>query len=153
MPLDMSTTLVANVAHVIQLAVAPVFLLTGIGALLGVCASRLGRVVDRARVLETHLPEMTNTECALAHEELAILSRRANRINWAMSLCVGSAIFIALVVAALFIGAFLAIDMSLVIVTLFVLAMLALICGLLCFLSEVHLAMITLRIGAGIKCS
>ena len=148
MQFDISTTVVANVAHVIQLAVAPVFLLTGIGAMLGVIANRLGRVVDRARVIEQALPDMADPERALVEQELATLARRGSRISWATSLCVASAIFISMVVAALFIGAFLSMDVSLVVVGLFIFAMLALIGGLITFLSEVHLATMTLRIGA-----
>ena len=55
---------IANVAQVIQLAVAPVFLLTGVGAILSVLVNRLGRVVDRFRVLEQNLPAVK--EVALA---------------------------------------------------------------------------------------
>jgi hypothetical protein len=47
---------VTAIAHVIQLAVAPVFLLTGVGAVLAVLTQRLARIIDRARVLEERLP-------------------------------------------------------------------------------------------------
>lgn len=126
---------IPTVAHAIQQAVAPVFLLTGIGAILSVLANRLGRVVDRFRLL-TELKEGTEQHRA----EMSILSRRARWNHWAISLCTVSALCICLSIAALFIGAELRVDLSNAVSLLFVAAMLALICGLLCFLREIALA-------------
>jgi hypothetical protein len=148
MQFDPSVTIVSTVAHVIQLSVAPVFLLSGVGALLGVFINRLGRVVDRARVLESRLPETAEPAREAIHAELATLSRRAQLINWATSLCALCAILICLVIAALFIGSFLALDVSALVGVLFVVAMLMLTLGLMSFLKEVHLATMTMRIGA-----
>ena len=120
-------------AHVIQLSVAPVFLLSGVGAMLAVFINLLSRVVDRARVLESRLPETAEPEREAMHVELATLSRRAQLINWATSLCVMCAILICLVIAALFIGSFLAVDVSAVVGVLFVIAMLMLTLGLSAF--------------------
>jgi len=148
MQLDTNVTIVSTIAHVIQLSVAPVFLLTGVGAMLAVFTNRLGRVVDRARALESRLPETAEPEREAIHAELATLSRRAQLINWATSLCAMCAILICLVIAALFIGSFLAVDVSAVVGLLFVIAMLMLTVGLMSFLKEVHLATMTMRIGA-----
>ena len=148
MQLDTNVTIVSTIAHVIQLSVAPVFLLTGVAAMLGVFMNRLGRVVDRARALESRLPETAEPEREAIHAELATLSRRAQLINWATSLCAMCAILICLVIAALFIGSFLAVDVSAVVGLLFVIAMLMLTVGLMSFLKEVHLATMTMRIGA-----
>lgn len=82
----MQDTAVTTIAHVIQLAVAPVFLLTGIGAMLAVMTQRLSRVVDRARVLERLLPGNPPGSPAI-HEELATLSQRAKLISTAITLC------------------------------------------------------------------
>src|SRR5436190_24067734 len=70
----MPQSTVSDVAHVIQLAVAPVFLLSGVGALLGVLTSRLGRIIDRARSLEGRLAAATPAESASLHSSLATLS-------------------------------------------------------------------------------
>ena len=127
---------VPAIAHVIQQAVAPVFLLIGVGAILGVLTSRLARVVDRFRKLRA--PEGDETP---AHQaEMATLSRRARWIHWAITLCTICALFICIVIAALFVGAELGRDSSGAISVLFVAAMLALIAGLLCFLREIALA-------------
>ena len=126
------STDITTVVHVIQLAVAPVFLLTGIGAILSVLVNRLGRVVDRFRALEDR--------GAAADIEMTILSRRARLVHWAISLCTVGALLICIVIATLFVGAILAVDVSAGIAILFIVAMLALIAGLLSFLREIFLA-------------
>jgi len=68
---------ISTVAHVISLSVAPVFLLSGIGAMLAVMTSRLGRIVDRARALEATLPGADPGLAATLHDELGTLARRA----------------------------------------------------------------------------
>ena len=131
---------VTTVAHVIQLAVAPVFLLTGVGAILAVLINRLARVVDRFRVLERMQPAGGNDAHAILDTEMAILSRRARLIHWAISLCTVCALFICIVIATLFTGSVLGADLSGTVAALFIAAMLALISGLLCFLREISLA-------------
>lgn len=138
---------VANVAHVIQLAVAPVFLLSGVGVVLNVLTSRLARIIDRARLLEERLEQsIVPPESAIA--ELALLSRRATLIHRAITLSTSCALLIALVIVALFIGAFLAADLSPLVGIFFVLGMLALIGALVSFLREIFLATETLRFGS-----
>ena len=125
-----------NVAHVIQLAVAPVFLLTGIGAILSVLTGRLGRLVDRYRVLTE--PEITLPKHK--SNELAILSVRAQWVHWAITLCTASALFVSLVIGALFMGAVVNINPSRIVSLLFIVAMTSLVIGLGCFLREIFLS-------------
>jgi len=136
---------IGDIAHVIQLAVAPVFLLTGVGTLLAVLSGRLGRAVDRGRVLEDLAPGLAGEALALAQEELALLSRRIRLIYTAIVLAVACALFICLLIAVAFIDAFLAVNLALMISLLFVLAMLALIAGLVAFLREIFLAVTSAR--------
>lgn len=131
---------ITDVAHVIQLAVAPVFLLTGVGAILSVLVNRLGRVVDRFRALEAILSEAHEDMRTSAQTEMAILSRRARMIHWAIGFCTGSALLVCIVIATLFVGSITGAEMPGVIATLFIAAMLALVAGLLCFLREIALA-------------
>jgi hypothetical protein len=131
---------ISTVAHVIQLAVAPVFLLTGVGAILAVLINRLARVVDRFRALEHGLPGSESNEVAPTQTEMLILTRRARLIHWAISLCTICALFVCVVIATLFIGSMIGVDLSGTIALLFVAAMLALIAGLLSFLREISLA-------------
>ena len=135
------------IAHVVQLAVAPVFLLTGVAALLGVMANRLSRVIDRARVLEARWRQLDETEQAAARAELALLEKRARLSSWAINFCTSAALLVCAVVATLFIDAFLRTNLKWLVGVLFVIAMLALMGGLFSFLREVYLATHTLRIG------
>jgi hypothetical protein len=134
-PVDTLTHHVPTVAYAIQQAVAPVFLLTGIGSILSVLAGRLGRVVDRFRQLNK-----MEGDARLHRDEMRILSQRAHWNHWAISLCTVSALCICLSIAALFVGAELRADLSGPVALLFVAAMLTLISGLLCFLREIALA-------------
>lgn len=173
---------VVDIAHIIQLAVAPVFLLSGIGAVLAVLTNRLARAVDRARKLEdllnasappdgrltaagaaatdpaTPVPEAAahqtrlraareRRRLACAERELALLSRRARLIGWAIGLCTLTALLVSLVIAILFLGAFLTFDAALAVALLFITAMVCFIGSLLAFLREALLATANLRFG------
>ncbi len=138
---------VSSIAHVIQLSVAPVFLLSGVGALLAVLTNRLGRIIDRARVLEERAPTVNELLRERLHADLLLLSQRARLINTAVSLCTVSALLVCAVIAALFVGAFFELDVSILIGVVFVAAMLSLFAGLLSFLREIYLATRSLRIG------
>jgi hypothetical protein len=132
------------IAHVIQLAVAPVFLISGVAALLTVLTNRLARIIDRARTLDSSGPPT-----AEVREELGILTRRARYINRSIALVTSSALLIATLIVVLFLGAFLTLNVARAIGVIFVAAMIALIGGLLIFLQEVGLATRTLRLHSG----
>lgn len=138
---------VAGVAPVIQAAVAPVFLLAGVAATLNVLATRIGRIIDRARIMEDRLQAATGEIANDLHARLRVLSRRATLINRAIALSVLSALLVSLVVAALFVSALLRIDLALPIAVAFVIALLSLAAALLHFLREVFIATGSLTFG------
>ena len=129
---------VPEVFAVVQLAVAPVFLLTAI-------TIRLGRAVDRRRDLEDRLCKMAEEEQPSAREELAVVARRIRFVYYAITAAVTSGLFVCLLIAAAFIGTFVQVRLSYTIGAMFVLAMLALIASLLLFLREIFLAVSTPR--------
>jgi hypothetical protein len=137
----------AAVAHVIQLAVAPVFLLSGIGAMLAVLTTRLSRVIDRARVLEVEPPALPPAAAAARDEELANLGRRARLVSRAIALCTATALLICAVIAILFASAFFRFEAAALVAALFIAAMLCLVAGLLYFLREIFVATAIIRIG------
>jgi hypothetical protein len=138
---------IATIAHAIQLAIAPVFLLTGIGSLLAVMANRLGRIIDRARVLEHAWHNLSNGERLDARQELGNLAHRATFTSWAINLGAFSALLVCALIAALFVEAIAGMNLRWLVGALFILAMVALSAGVVCFLREVHVATHTLRIG------
>lgn len=138
--LPVSDTSIAPVAHIIQVAVAPVFLLTGIGSILGVLISRLARIVDRARSLEQRPATAAELRDDLIRVELVRLNERRRWVNRAISLCTLCALLVCSVIATLFVGAFVTIQVGEAIALLFIAAMLALIAGLVCFLREIFIA-------------
>ena len=135
----MATTTVV-MSHAIQLAVAPVFLLTGVAALIGVMATRLARVIDRARTFESRWPQLSADARAAGRAEMRNLERRRHVISWSINCCTTAALVICLVIVALFVEEFFATNLRWLTGTLFVAAMLLLIGGLACFLREVYLA-------------
>jgi hypothetical protein len=136
---------VPEIAGVIQLAVAPVFMLTAVGAILAALGGRLGRAVDRRRVLEEWLPRMSSAERPSAEAELATIARRIRFVYLAILFAVVSGLFICLLIVGAFLGAFVRADLSYTIGAMFVFAMLALIACLLFFLREIFLAVSTPR--------
>ena len=144
MPLDIGTS---AAAHAVQFAVAPVFLLAAVGGLLAVLSGRLGRVIDRGRVLEAGLASSDEERRTELERDLRTLAARALLINRSITLVTICGLLVCTVIAALFIGEIFALDFALPISFLFVIAMLALIGGLLTFLREVHIATRTVRIG------
>jgi CBS domain containing-hemolysin-like protein len=137
-----------DIAHLIQVALTPIFLISAIGVTLNVLTSRLARIVDRARAMETELRRPDHTPDGRdLHGALGVLARRARYINAAITLITLSALFIALVVVMLFVNAFLRWDLSAFTAWMFILSMLSLAAALLAFLIEVRIATNTLRIG------
>jgi len=133
------------IAHAIQLAIAPVFLLTGIAAMLGVMANRLARVIDRARDLEQRWPQLDEAMRADARIELQALEKRRHLASWSINFCTGAALLVCLVIVTLFVEEFFGANFRWVAGGLFVGAMISLICGLTSFLREVYIATLTIK--------
>lgn len=136
-----------DIARLVQSSVAPVFLLSGVAATLGVLTSRLARIVDRGRSLEQRLEAHPGMAQPL-RADLQVLARRARLINVAISLCAIAALLVALVVVTLFANAFLGSELAPAIALLFVAAMVCLSAAFVAFFIEVRLATAALRIGA-----
>ncbi|MEQ9316085.1 MAG: DUF2721 domain-containing protein [Henriciella sp.] len=136
-----------DIAHSIELAVAPVFLIAGIGALLTVLTNRLGRVVDRSRDLEIELSAEGAME---AHPrwraEIWLLDRRISWINRAIVLSTAALLLVCLVIMTLFTGQLFSAEVSGIVAVLFILAMAALIAATGSFLWEIHVAAAMLRV-------
>jgi hypothetical protein len=119
---------VEGLARAIQLSVAPVFLLAGIGGLLVVLTNRLARIVDRSRRLQEQLADAAISQARLARQELQLQKRRMGLVLKAIELCTVTVLLVALVVVPLFTA-----------------AMLCLMVAVLLFMREVQLAAAQLR--------
>jgi Protein of unknown function (DUF2721) len=141
---------VGDVPHAIQLALAPVFLLTGVAGILNVMAGRLARIIDRGRQLtEQALPESLRDE-AVVHD-LESLERRRNLASAAITACTLSALLVCTVIVALFLEVWLQAELRWLVGMLFTGSTLALVVGLAYFLREVHLATQTVRIPGSVS--
>ena len=128
---------IPEITNVIQLAVAPVFMLTAVGTIIAALNVRLGRAVDRRRVLEQGLQARSGGQNDDARAELAQIARRIRYVYLSIVFSVLSGLFVCLLIAGAFIGAFVAMDLARTVAAMFVLAMLCLIASLLLFLREI----------------
>ncbi|HEX6603264.1 MAG TPA: DUF2721 domain-containing protein [Sphingomicrobium sp.] len=137
---------VTTVAEIVRLAVAPVFLLSGIGAFLNVCASRLSRIVDRSREVEPRLLESRGPEHDRWLGELHVLDRRMALVSWAISLSVLSAVLISLVVSLLFAATLAQIHVGTAIALLFIASMVTIAAAFALFLVETRVGSRAVRV-------
>lgn len=137
---------VNTVAEIVRVALAPVFLLSGIGAFVNVLASRLSRIVDRSRQVEPLLLASRGAEHDRWIGELEVLDRRMSLINWATGLSVTSAVLTCLVVVLLFAANLIHTHLGTEIAWLFMASMLTIGAGFAVFLIETMLAARAVRI-------
>ena len=145
-PLPTSDTSVITIAQIIQLAVAPVFLLAGIGAFLNVCAGRLTRIVDRARAVEPMLLESRGAEHDRWLGEIRTLDRRMALVSHAIFLSVLAAVLTCAVVILLFAAGLTNAQFGTAVALLFIASMVAIGLGFALFLVETRLGSRSIRI-------
>jgi hypothetical protein len=139
--------LLAELVRTIQLAVAPVFLLTALSTLLGVLSTRVARIVDRARELSGRKVEVFHEEALKEHnDELLILAKRRGLVNYAITSATVAALQVCILIAVAFIGFMLHRNFSYLIAGLFIGAMAAFILALVFFLREALIAVASARL-------
>jgi hypothetical protein len=131
---------IALITHAIQLAIAPVFLLTAIGTIINALTGRLSRAVDRRRQIEDILPDAQGDAREYLEDELPLLARRIQITIRAIALAVVSALLVCLLIGTAFAAAFVSIDLSRPVALLFIAAVVALTLSLLFFMHEIILA-------------
>ncbi|HSD20711.1 MAG TPA: DUF2721 domain-containing protein [Anaeromyxobacter sp.] len=136
---------ITDIAHVIQLAVAPVFLLTAIGTILSVLSGRLARIVDRVRGLIDRASKLPRTERRWIEREVETLLRRRQLVNLAITSGTSAALLVCFLIASAFVGYLIGVDFSIFLAVLFIAAMAAFVSALVLFLREILIAVATLR--------
>lgn len=142
MTLPLAPNEVNTVSHLIQLSVAPVFLLAAVAGLLNVFTGRLARIIDKVEKIDAGIENKKTDEAKeKAHEKSRIrrlsLTMRMQNINHSISLCTMTGLLIALVIVTMFLSSILQFDGSVIIATLFIFAMLSLIVSLILFQKEI----------------
>jgi MFS family permease len=139
-----------QLAQIIQLAVAPVFLLAGLGAFLNVCAGRLARIVDRIRKLEPRILDSRGDEHERLLREVRLLDRRSRIVSAAIFTTVLSALLISAVVILLFISFLSGYRFGTAIALLFIASMICTGLGFAIFLHETRLGIRAIQVRAHI---
>lgn len=145
---------VNTVSHLIQLSVAPVFLIAGVAAILGVFSQRLGRIIDKVDKINTELLQLQR-ESALGERatsvasearvrdleiQRAYLERRSRNMNIAILFCTMTGFLVASVIMILFLSSFFSFSGGLAIAALFTLGMTTFMLALSLFLREIYMA-------------
>jgi hypothetical protein len=136
---------VGDLSKVIQLAIAPVFLLSAIGTIINALTGRLGRAVDRRRIVEERLLHEEGDARDDLLEETQLLATRTTLVLWAIALAVLSALLVCLLVGTAFMGAFVSLDLSRTVAVLFIGAVASLTLCLIFFMREVFLAALSVK--------
>jgi len=135
-----------TIAHVIDISVAPVFLLAGISGLLMVLTNRLARTIDRSRSLQAASSQEVLPEHKSAIErEMAALLKRSRFINLSINFATVSALLVCVVIITLFLGNLISANVAFAVASLFIACMIMLAAAFLCFLGEVFIASRSLR--------
>jgi sterol desaturase/sphingolipid hydroxylase (fatty acid hydroxylase superfamily) len=135
-----------GLARDIQFALAPVFLLNGIGLILNMLTGRLSRIVDRARDIEEAFTPREHPRHALQVTELRILDRRMAIVNNAIFLATASAVLLCSLVAGIFLARLVGVGFARTLSVLFAISLLLLIASLSLFLYEVRMAVAAIRV-------
>ncbi|MDB2405622.1 DUF2721 domain-containing protein [Arcobacteraceae bacterium] len=130
------------IIHLIQLSVAPVFLIAGVAGLLNVFASRLIRILDRLEALDDFLDNQIKEDSNYKKPEALkdrrkVLIRRMQNINWAIFFGTTTGLMVALVILSVFASSLLAFNSQTFISIFFILAMISLSISLILFLREI----------------
>ena len=149
-PLPTPSPELTQLAQIIQLAVAPVFLLAGLGAFLNVCAGRLARIVDRARNLEPRILGSRGDEHDRLIREVRLLDRRIKIVNRAIFATVLAALLISAVVILLFMAFLSGLRFGTSIALLFIASMISTGAGFAIFLQETRLGTRSVRVRTSI---
>ncbi len=137
---DVPSPETVDIAHTIQLAIAPVFLLSSIGTFLTVLSTRLGRIVDRSRVLGARRKTAPDEEWPRIDLETRWLAQRRRTVNQAIGAATVAALLVCLLIAVAFLGSLVNVPTNSVLAVLFVVAMAAYVFSLVAFLREVIVA-------------
>ncbi len=131
---------------VIQTAVGPVILISGVGLLLLSMTNRFGRVLDRARLVARELPAAAEAQREHLSQQLGVLYRRAKIIRLAIILATASVLLAGLLIISLFLAALLQVEAALLVAMFFILCMTSLIGSLVVFLVDLHVSLTALRV-------
>jgi Protein of unknown function (DUF2721) len=130
-----------NLVPVLQVAIGPVILISGVGLLLLSMTNRLGRTIDRARQLVETKRSSSDGDRNRREGQLAVLWRRARLQRAAISLAAAAALLAAVLIIVLFVEVLLDVQMALPIVALFIGCMAAIIASLVCFMRDINLTL------------
>ncbi len=135
-----------EIVPVLQVAIGPVILISGVGLLLLTMTNRLGRAIDRARQLKAELPERTEQDRQQVLAQVAIIYRRARMIRLSITLAAVSALLASALIIVLFVAALLHSEQAILVSVIFIACMVALFASLVAFIYDINLSLHALKL-------
>ncbi|PWU09341.1 MAG: DUF2721 domain-containing protein [Verrucomicrobia bacterium] len=145
----MPITPLRDLIPVLQEAIGPVILISGVGLLLLTLTNRFGRAIDRSRQLVHEMRQLAEPDRQKLAEQVRIIYRRATIIRSAITFGVLCVLLVSILIIVLFLSALLRLEVGPLISLLFISTMASLIISLTAFLSEIHLSLIALKLELG----
>jgi hypothetical protein len=142
----MPTTPLNEIVPVLQVAIGPVILISGVGLLLLTMTNRLGRAIDRARQLKGELPERTEQDRQQVLAQVAIIYRRARVIRLSITLAALSALLASALIIVLFVTALLHSEQAMLVSIIFIACMASLFASLVAFICDINLSLHALKL-------
>jgi hypothetical protein len=142
----MPTTSLNEIVPVLQVAIGPVILISGVGLLLLTMTNRLARAIERARLLKAELPKRTDEERAQALAQVAIIYRRAKMVRLGITFAALSALLASTLVITLFVTALLHLDLGFFVVLIFIACMASLVASLVAFICDINMSLHALKL-------
>jgi ABC-type multidrug transport system fused ATPase/permease subunit len=142
----MPLTRIRELIPVLQEAIGPVILISGVGLLLLTLTNRFGRAVDRSRQLAKDMKEASEADRHRLARQVEILYRRASLIRISITMAALSLLLTSVLIISLFVAALLKLEAGLVIIFLFICCLLALVVSLVSFIKEIHLSLVALKL-------
>jgi hypothetical protein len=144
----MNTTSLSQLVPILQLAIGPVILISGVGLLLLTMTNRFGRVLDRSRILNRE-KEGTAAGSVAVRGQIEILHRRAAILRLAVILGAITVLLVAVLILVLFVAALLQLEAGWLIVSIFCLSQVALVGSMLAFIRDTNLSLAAVRLELG----
>lgn len=142
----MPTTPLNEIVPVLQVAIGPVILISGVGLLLLTMTNRLGRAIDRARQLKGELPKRTAPDRQQVLAQVAIIYRRARLIRLSLTLAALSALLASVLIIVLFVTALLHSEQAMLVCVIFIACMASLLLSLVAFICDINLSLHALKL-------
>lgn len=140
----MNNTSLANLIPILQLAIGPVILISGVGLLLLTLTNRFGRLLDRARALNRETDPSPEVR-----QQIEILHRRAGILRLSVILGSVTVLLVPVLILVLFVSTLFELEAGWLVVTIFCVSQATLLGSMVAFIRDMNLSLLAVRLELG----